>query len=42
MDTDAVTSRQMFDLNGRAVSGHLRPGIYMVKTNGKTRKVIVK
>lgn len=42
MDTDVVATRQMFDLNGRAVSGHLRPGIYMVKTNGKTRKVIVK
>lgn len=42
LDTDAVTTRQMFDLNGRALSGQLRPGIYVVKVNGKTRKVIVK
>jgi hypothetical protein len=31
-----------FDLNGRLVKGQLRPGIYVVKNNGKTNKIIIK
>lgn len=42
MDANVVTARQIYDLNGRPVSGMLRPGIYVVKANGQTRKVIVK
>jgi hypothetical protein len=42
MDANVVTARQIYDLNGRPVSGMLRHGIYVVKANGQTRKVIVK
>ena len=31
-----------YDLNGRAVKGQLRPGIYVVKQNGQTRKMIIR
>lgn len=31
-----------FDLNGRAVKGQLRPGIYIVKKDGKSHKVVIK
>lgn len=31
-----------YDLNGRAVKGLLRPGIYVVKQNGQTRKMIIR
>lgn len=31
-----------FDLNGRSVKGQLRPGIYVVKRNGETHKVIIR
>lgn len=31
-----------FDLNGRVVNGQLCPGIYVVKHNGQTRKMIIR
>ena len=32
----------LYDLNGRSMKGQLRPGIYLYKSNGQTRKMIIR
>ena len=38
----ASNVRRMYDMNGRLVSGQLRPGMYILQENGKTHKVVIK
>ena len=38
----ASNIRRMYDMNGRLVSGQLRPGMYILQENGKTHKVVIK
>ncbi len=39
---DAANDAEYFNLNGIAVKGQMAPGVYVVRTNGQVRKVIVK
>ena len=40
--TDASSTEQLFTLDGRRVQGIVTPGIYLIRKNGVTRKVMVK
>ena len=40
--TSNLKSQIIYDLNGRAVKGQLRPGIYVKQVNGKAYKMIIR